>query len=219
MKVLISGDLPVCSGLSSSSSFMITVALMTLYINGLEKRIDKPTLIERAIKYEQSLGIACGGMDQTISVLGEKGLAFYIEFNPMRYEKTALPKGVAVIVANSLTPSPKLLTLGTRYNKRVVECRIALKYLMKKLEIDSSKDFKIFKELQIHLQYSFKDMLELVKKHLEERPYKQDELEKFFGCPLIDVISDISHADNVLSQNQEFFPYQYDLIAYCSYLS
>jgi len=37
-----------------------------------------------------------------------------------------MPDSVCLVIANSLTPSPKLLTLGTRYNKRVVECRFAL---------------------------------------------------------------------------------------------
>jgi galactokinase len=36
-----------------------------------------------------------------------------------------VPDSVSLVIANSLTPSAKLLTLGTRYNKRVVECRFA----------------------------------------------------------------------------------------------
>ena len=44
--------------------------------------------------------------------------------------------------ANSLTPSSKLTTLGTRYNKRVCECRIAIALLVRKLGIDQT--FKTF---------------------------------------------------------------------------
>jgi len=44
-----------------------------------------------------------------------------------------IPESVSLVIANSLTPSPKLLTVGTRYNKRVVECRFGLLILALKL--------------------------------------------------------------------------------------
>jgi len=44
-----------------------------------------------------------------------------------------IPENVSLVIANSLTPSPKLLTVGTRYNKRVVECRFGLLILALKL--------------------------------------------------------------------------------------
>jgi len=40
-----------------------------------------------------------------------------------------VPEGVSLVIANSLTPSPKRLTVGTRYNMRVVECRLAMHIL------------------------------------------------------------------------------------------
>ena len=50
-----------------------------------------------------------------------------IEFNPtLKAIDVKIPESVRLVIANSLTPSPKLLTVGTRYNKRVVECRFAL---------------------------------------------------------------------------------------------
>ena len=53
-----------------------------------------------------------------------------IEFNPeLKAIDVQVPSNVSLVIANSLTPSPKLLTLGTRYNKRVVECRFGL-YIM-----------------------------------------------------------------------------------------
>jgi len=51
---------------------------------------------------------------------------------------TKIPDGVSLVVANSLTPSPKLLSLGTRYNMRVVECRFALLLLAFKLGVIKS---------------------------------------------------------------------------------
>jgi len=44
-------------------------------------------------------------------------------------ESVDVPDSVCLVVANSLTPAAKLLTLGTHYNKRVVECRLAVALL------------------------------------------------------------------------------------------
>lgn len=53
--------------------------------------------------------------------------AKFIEFNPkLSATDINIPSSICFVIANSLTPSPKLLTVGTRYNKRVVECRFAL---------------------------------------------------------------------------------------------
>jgi galactokinase len=50
---------------------------------------------------------------------------------------------VTLVIGNSLTPSPKLLTLGTRYNKRVVECRFALAAMaLKSGKIENFEDCK-----------------------------------------------------------------------------
>ena len=40
-------------------------------------------------------------------------------------EDVIVPASVSLVVANSLTPSAKVLTVGKHYNKRVVECRFA----------------------------------------------------------------------------------------------
>lgn len=59
--------------------------------------------------------------------MGQKGTAKHIDFIPEINATTVkVPESVTLVVGNSCTPSPKLLTLGTRYNKRVVECRWAV---------------------------------------------------------------------------------------------
>ena len=66
-------------------------------------------------------------MDQTISIMAEMNKAKLIEFNPtLKAIDVKVPESVVLVIANSLTPSPKLLTVGTRYNKRVVECKFGL---------------------------------------------------------------------------------------------
>jgi galactokinase len=71
--------------------------------------------------------------------MGKMNTAKLIDFVPsLKATDVKVPDSVSLVIANSLTPSPKLLTLGTRYNKRVVECRfgVALLALHKKLISD-----------------------------------------------------------------------------------
>ena len=84
-------------------------------------------------------GTACGGMDQTISIMGKMNTAKLIDFVPtLKATDVKIPNSVSLVIANSLTPSPKLLTLGTRYNKRVVECRFAVAIMALKLKLCNS---------------------------------------------------------------------------------
>ena len=78
-------------------------------------------------------------MDQTISIMGKMNTAMLIDFVPtLKATDVKVPDSVSLVIANSLTASPKLLTLGTRYNKRVVECRFAVAIMALKLKLFKS---------------------------------------------------------------------------------
>lgn len=58
--------------------------------------------------------------------MGEKGVAKHIEFYPsIRPTTVTIPDSVCLVITNSCIVSAKMLTLGTRFNKRVVECTFA----------------------------------------------------------------------------------------------
>ena len=120
-------------------------------------------------------GTACGGMDQTISIMGKFNTAKLIDFIPsLKATDVVVPDSVSLVVANSLTPSAKILTVGTRYNKRVVECRFGVAILAMKTGHATSFDdcpFNTFYELQKALNKSFPEMLELVTKNLKQGGY------------------------------------------------
>ena len=85
---------------------------------------------ELTIAAERYAGTACGGMDQTISIMGQFNKAKLIDFVPsLKANDVSVPSSVSLVIANSLTPSAKILTVGTRYNKRVVECRFGVALL------------------------------------------------------------------------------------------
>ena len=103
------------------------------------------------IESERMAGTACGGMDQTISIMGKMGTAMKIDFIPsINCTDVKVPDSVALVIGNSCTPSPKLLTLGTRYNKRVCECRFALSAMSMKAGLADTFEecpFKTFQQL------------------------------------------------------------------------
>lgn len=87
--------------------------------------------------------------------MGEKGVAKHIEFIPeIKCHDVKIPDSVALVIGNSCTPSPKLLTLGTRYNKRVVECRFCVAAMAMKAGLCDDFDtcrFNTFLDLQTEL--------------------------------------------------------------------
>ena len=77
-------------------------------------------------------------MDQTISIMGQFNKAKLIDFVPsLKANVVSVPSSVSLVIANSLTPSAKILTLGTRYNKRVVECRFGVALLAMKTGVST----------------------------------------------------------------------------------
>lgn len=203
MKILICSHVPPAAGVSSSSAFTVCAAVTTMHANGLHEVIPKGDLSKMCVTAERMAGTACGGMDQTISIFAEMGKAKLIEFNPiLRAIDVAVPESVTLVIANSLTPSPKLLTVGTRYNKRVVECRFGMYILALKLgkaQSCSEVKFKNFYELQTELGYSFDQMLDLVKTHLKKGGYSHDDVKKALNVgDLSNILKDIPYFFEVL---------------------
>ena len=180
LRIYIDSLVPPAAGLSSSSAFVVCAAVLTAHANNLLKEIDQASLAQLTIDAERLAGTACGGMDQTISVMGQKNTAKLIDFKPsLKCTDVTVPESVVLVIANSLTPVPKLLTLGTRYNKRVVECKFALAVLANKLNKSESFlecPYKDFEELQKDLGASFEEMLAHVEEHLTKGGYHKSKL-------------------------------------------
>eukprot|EP01135_Chromosphaera_perkinsii_P002110 Nk52_evm44s217 gene=Nk52_evmTU44s217 len=177
MKVLISGTVPPGAGLSSSSAFVVASAMAAMKANGLD--LDKTTLAEIAIKCERYVGTEGGGMDQAISILAEKGCAKRIDFNPLTSHSTPLPSGACFVIADTAVVSNKAVTAGTKYNVRVVECRIGAKLLAKGLGLEW-RVVKKLKEVQTKSGKSLEEMVKLACNSLKDT-YTKDMLLEEFG--------------------------------------
>ncbi|CAN6614339.1 protein Gal3p [Trichomonascus vanleenenianus] len=143
IKVLIDGNVPTGSGLSSSAAFVVCSTLVTLLANGY-KSITKKQLTELSIKCEQLVGVNSGGMDQSASVFGLKGHALFVSFLPeLRVKPFAFPDvspKLNFVVANSLITSNKHETGPVNYNLRVVEVTLGALLMAKKLGLTIRPD-------------------------------------------------------------------------------
>lgn len=125
--LLFDGNIPSSAGLSSSSALVVVSALALLGAHG--KQIAKHELAQILARAEHFVGTQGGGMDQTVSLLGEKDHALKIDFNPFGYSHVPIPPEVRVVVANSLVTAAKTGDARFAYNCRVVECRTAVALL------------------------------------------------------------------------------------------
>ena len=126
----VTGDVPIASGLSSSSALVVASALALLKANGVEvggaqgiSRLELAGLMARA---ERFVGLEGGGMDQAACLHGVAGHALRIEFEPLSVTPVAVPAGWRWVVASSLVRAEKSGGAREAYNERARQCREAL---------------------------------------------------------------------------------------------
>ncbi|PIA14695.1 Galactokinase [Coemansia reversa NRRL 1564] len=136
---LLDGAVPAGGGLSSSAAFVCATQLAVQRVNGIDLPQTELALV--ATGAERYVGVNSGGMDQTASIMGCRGSALFIEFNPVLKATTVkLPKtdpALAFIIANTLVVSDKAVTAPVCYNLRVFETRIGALILAKHLGISN----------------------------------------------------------------------------------
>jgi N-acetylgalactosamine kinase len=148
---------------------------------------------------ERYCGTQSGGMDQAISIMGQRGLAKVVHFNPVRTDDVALPGGGVFVIANSLTVSNKAETAHTRYNLRVVECRLAACVLALALGAapDAARATRTLREVEPLLPAGTAAG-DAVAAHLHEGAYTSSELEELLGVSLAFLFADNSASLAVL---------------------
>ena len=213
MKIFIDSNVPIEAGLSSSAAFTVCAATLAMHANGLSEKIDRSKLATYVIVGERLVGTAAGGMDQTISIMAEMGKAKYIEFNPkIACHNTPIPEGYTFVIANSLTPSPKVAHLTTRYNKRVVECRIAT--IMLAIAYDTVHDitkskgcpYQTLYELQHANNWNNDTLLDHINTKLKKGGYSKSEIQEALNSEsVVGDLNDIQHIYEVWQNNPRFY--------------
>lgn len=205
LSIFISSNLPVRTGLMSSSALMLGMFCLTAMANNLWKRIYQQDMLENLMKFEKMhYNQIPYSFHISAMLFNKKGSAYYFS-DKKNYQ---LPKKYNFIVANSLTPKPTLFVSGNREHKRLVECRVGLLLMMKKLEMKDFSQMKSLKQLQDLLGYATDEMIILLNDAIEKRAYKIEEIEMILEAPLAKLISDIPYINNVLQTGKDFNPYE-----------
>jgi galactokinase len=136
VNAVISGDIPVGSGLSSSAAVEVAAAYTWQVLSGFPlNRVELALLCQQA--ENEFVGMKCGIMDQFISALGQRDHALLIDCRTLEHE------GVKLRVGESSSCPPATIVVcdtmkrrglvDSEYNARRRECEEGVRLLRKHL--------------------------------------------------------------------------------------
>lgn len=127
--LLIHGEVPIGSGLSSSAALEVSTGLALLAMSGIAVDLKQLALACQKAEIEYA-GARVGIMDQFISCLGSKDHALRLDCRSLDYQLIKLPAGVSLVVCNSMVKHD--LATG-EYNVRRAECEKGVQLLSRSL--------------------------------------------------------------------------------------
>ena len=125
--LLVHGEVPVGSGLSSSAALEVASALALQSLNGSKfplKQIAK--LCQRA--ENEFVGARVGIMDQFVSCFGEAGRAVLIDCRSLDFKLVLIPPQVSFVICNTMVRHE---LAGGEYNQRREQCELGVRLLSK----------------------------------------------------------------------------------------
>jgi galactokinase len=123
--LVVAGDVPQGSGLSSSAALVVAVSNALLAVT--ETSMPALQLIEMARRVELDFaGVSCGVMDPFASVCGVEDNALFIDCRSLDYMLVPIPDHVRLIAVDS---GVRRALHDTAYNERVRETREAARLL------------------------------------------------------------------------------------------
>jgi galactokinase len=136
---LISNDVPMGAGLSSSAALEVSCGLALLKISDAEM---EPIALAQACQRAENefVGMRCGIMDQLAACCGRRGHAMLIDCRLLTIEMVPLDESeVAVVVANTMVKHA--LAASSEYNLRRKECEEAVERIrIERPEVKALRD-------------------------------------------------------------------------------
>lgn len=140
MDVVIAGDIPNGSGLSSSASLEVLTGVILRDLFEIEVSQVEIALIGQYSENNFN-GMNCGIMDQFASAMGKKDHAIFLNTADLSYEYASVKLDHArIVIANS---NVKHNLVGSEYNVRRQQCESALKQLQSVVSIEALGDLDI----------------------------------------------------------------------------
>lgn len=123
--LLVHGNIPQGTGLSSSASLEVATARALTGFSG--EALDGPGAARFGQRAENEfVGIQCGIMDQLVSACGLAGHATLIDCRSLHIRPVRLPQDAAIVVINSRIQRG---LVDSEYNSRRLQCEQAAKIL------------------------------------------------------------------------------------------
>ena len=127
--LLVRGEVPIGSGLSSSAAIEVASCFALLDSNDVEiDRLELAKLCQQA--ENEFVGMRCGLMDQFVSCFGQAGHALMLDCRLLDYQLLRLPEGVRLVVCNTMV---KHELAASEYNVRRGECEEGVRVLAQKV--------------------------------------------------------------------------------------
>jgi galactokinase len=118
---VVTGDIPVGAGLSSSAALEMAAARAFATVSGLPW--DAATMTKIGQRAENKwVGVNCGIMDQMISAGGKAGHALLIDCRSLETEAVPLPPDTSVVILDTDT---RRGLVDSAYNERRAQCEAA----------------------------------------------------------------------------------------------
>ncbi|HYL85649.1 MAG TPA: galactokinase [Candidatus Angelobacter sp.] len=123
--LLVSGDVPLGAGLSSSAAIEVAVGLALSQQSGLT--LDRTELARLCQKAENEfVGARVGIMDQFVACHGRASHALLLDCRSLEYKFVKLPAGIQVVICNTMV---KHEIASGEYNQRRAECEEGVRQL------------------------------------------------------------------------------------------
>ena len=123
--LLISGDVPMGAGLSSSAAIEVSTAMALLAISNRQAGRSEIALVCQRAE-NNFVGARCGIMDQFIACNGRAGSALRLDCRSLEFQPVAIPAGMSIVVCNTMV---RHAIAGGEYNQRRQQCEEAARRL------------------------------------------------------------------------------------------
>lgn len=118
---VMSGDVPIGAGLSSSAALELAAARVFSAVSAMTWEAEE--MARQAQRAENDwVGVRCGLMDQLISAAGQEGQALLMDCRSGRHEPVPIPPGISIVVLDTGT---RRSLSDSAYNQRRAECEAA----------------------------------------------------------------------------------------------
>jgi galactokinase len=151
---VLTSDVPVGAGMSSSAAVEVTFAFAWNQLSGFGLTLPEIALLCQKAE-NQYVGVNCGIMDQMISACGKAGHAMMLDTRTLERAYFSMPEGIAIVVADSMV---RRALSGSEYNVRRAQCEQAVSIIQEQLpEVSALRD--VTPQQLEHFQHAMPDVV------------------------------------------------------------